>query len=486
MNLRIVKAMLVEQALRAWPFLAGTLVLTVVLQFTLESLWMDTTSFRERLPLQMKIAICVAGIALLYTAADSDNLACNMPESLLRLPVPTFTLVATRFAFNIAAVVILTMCLVDYHVVFIDDLDYWHVYPIAAAFLFAVLQLCAYAFGGLGDWSIGILGGITALFLAIPGETVIRIPLLAPVVGIVLCLLASWAIVSMQRRGEWNFALRGYPAVRAHDVGHKDRPFSSKYTAQFWFEFVRVGSIFSVVLGGLIATLFAFTVLFIPIVTPSAEFVSIRQAAGQTISMLPEILLYATIAAGAFAAFQNYRLQYGPMGTFFYLRPLSSTSLSAMRVLSAFACFTVTTISIFALLWLASDLQHIYTLYTGAVWCSFWVINGLFVLGGMTAFAVIHDNLDWSRNYFEFLGPLIGILIIIGLFIIAGRRRIVAWRIVLPALIGIASVVLWVMSSKYLLAFDMAVAYFSNLFIVFLMLAPFATVPLVLHRFRHR
>lgn len=205
--------------------------------------------------LLISLPVIVTAASILLGHSDSERLQIAMPARVLMLPLATWKLVVLFLGFGalITALVALSATL---PALFMLNVDFaWWLPVVAAVSAMVLLQLWAYTFGDASPRAA--LLSFTVCFVSVawiarrpvlvrlitesnPAVTVMLLVLLLTLTGAI-----AVGVVTINRRGGWTgqIALLNPSTVRAR---RKRRPFSSKRTAQFWYEWRLFGSLLPV------------------------------------------------------------------------------------------------------------------------------------------------------------------------------------------------------------------------------------------------
>lgn len=534
MNARMLKGLFMEHATRTWPFLAAGLLLVM---FYLFPFWISSDrSYQYEVEAAMQtIALVIAGLGLLYSAADGERLTCELPQRTLLLPVSTPVIVVSKFLYDAAAIMLMSTYIhMLLHLSTGGPHEAWFYYPAIGVTIFSILQLLALATGSLGDWSFGILFGTFVvlvsyanLYAAMSGTMLVRNTALI----FAACLLSSCMVVHWRRIGTWELASVLPQFARAGT--RRDQatlpPFDSAFDAQLWFEAVRMRAL---LVGAFVCAAVAAAIVIVLERTYAERFYEqytdvdrILWSIGELGQMLPYVFGWSVVFTGAVMTFQNFRLQYGPMRAFLCLRPMSSAELARARTLgtlrqirSVFLIVMVLTV-VLCSFWLLIDkanpsttlvervgppnlailLPTVFLGLGGAVWAVYW--TGNIILG--TLLYVAFSLLYWilillgiaTPNTWQFLpiaGILAGIFMCVILFTAVSQRLVALDRLIGAIVIAIVcAIALWVATKWDAITGGQDIVWKVHelpaygLVALFLVL-PLATTPLTLHWARHR
>lgn len=540
MNARIVRALFMEHATRSWPFLAAG--------FVLGSLYVLPDWAFQGHPYQYEIegavqtvALVVAMLGLLYTVADGDRLSCEFPERILLLPVPTSVIVLARFLFNVAAVALLSLFI---HILLRlttgGPHDDWWAYPVLGVIVVVVLQTVALAVGCLGDWALGVLlGAFVAIMVYIggygnsmPTETVIAAPFW--IFGV--CLSISCGVVHLRRTGRWDpqLFLPGLRAINKQSVESSIAPFKSALDAQRWFEARRARPFLITTLASVAAVTIAFNRVPRVFTDRFEEHYSMMDrtlwALGQYGTMLPYIFVLCAGFTGSVMLFQNYRLQFGPLRAFLYIRPISSADLARARVTGALRAlaepYLITVFLTLGLcsLWLFIDKENPSTPLTNlwtpiqltgilslvflgvgcAAWLGYWTGNIFFFAALYTVFSISFGllftgmlELGWMNGYTnrtleQTISAAIAVLTLLVLALATRRRFLPIRQLVIVLTFAIVlSGALWFASNWFDNGSHEPIRWNPNelptcVLVALFTALPLAAVPLSLNWARHR
>ncbi len=554
MNPTIVKALLSEQFKRTFPILvlsAGISVVSSLIAYLdyrrIENpIHSDLVSASEIALGGIVLAHFCAIVAFLYCYSDDRDLRLTMPAHLLRLPVRTGELVFWRMGYSVVCMAMLGLlsssCFyalfsseIGSNETMADYLPFW-IPMLAGVTIFVCLQALAWTVGGSGAGVTGVAGGLYILTLSLVNDfefTLIDPEMykgLAIPVLLAIALCVSWAGVALRRRGSLDlenvFGGR-LPALSLHRDGEL-RPFESAEAAMRWFEWRRQGWNFPVFVA-LLSITFAIFAIRTNSVIETLEWSpdQVRAFVSQVVAIAFYTALgLAVFMFGAYALFQNQRIQLGPEKSFLFIRPVSTRSLALARTTVALRSLLLAIVPMcivsLVTIYLALQIDEksgvgamierygslqafIIALFLllglcGALWCVYWSGNGLAVLMIFAIPMIVMQTIpafdslspDQVETYALGVTALVTIPTTLYLFYRARRERLLDVKALLP----------WIVAWPFVLGGFLTFANWVNLqdgnpFVLFgesvpvlavamVPILPLATVPLIMQYARHR
>ena len=294
------------------------------------------------------LAYILGVFMLLYCQSDASDLRLNMPAYLLRLPVRTTGLVALHMGYNLLFIAVLAIISsVLFHALFSGtyaEAPFWVPLYIAVTVL-ACLQALAWCIGGTG-----MAVALTAFVLYILVNWLTfqfrdSMPDVLPYLNLVTLSVVGFAFVAacvgvaLHRRGALDFGEllgRILPALRGRRASDQ-RPFASADQAMRWFDWRRQGRMLPFIAIPL--SILTSTVAVARIgVSNVGEYPlrTLMAAYGETVVLYFYIsLVFSAMFLGALFFFQNFRLQTGPQRAFLFIRPVTTKALASARVAGA-------------------------------------------------------------------------------------------------------------------------------------------------------
>jgi hypothetical protein len=534
MNTRIIRAIFMEHATRSWPFLASGLLLSMLLVPAI--LATPGPHYQNEVePAAQAIALVIAMLGLLYSAADGERLTCELTERTLLLPVPTIVIVTAKFVYNTASIFLVSLLVhALLRLTVRGQHDDWWAYPVLSLTMFVILQTLALAVGCLGDWSFGILVGAIFVVMACVDNYATDLPraaLVATPPGLfVLGLLVSTAVVHLRRTGRWDpeLLLPRLSLARSQANEPPLAPFKSALDAQRWFETRRMSVFLLTTYIGAGSVGFLNVIPRMSIERFLEDYSKLDRlfwAVGQFGMSLPFAFILSAFFAGGVMFFQNYRMQFGPLRAFLYLRPMSSADLARARIAGTLrglsGPFLLTIILTLGLcsFWLLIDKENPSTILinrwspiqlaailtlvflgvAAAAWAAYWtgsIFIAVLIYAGLVIPLALLDSAGWINYstvlYENYVMASAALLICAALALAIHRKHLSATRIGIAILIASAfSFAFWFASywddiwSTHDVKWSLINLPEHVLLALFIAL-PVATIPLTLHAARHR